>query len=147
MAYRPTGGLGLRGCPSLVLELPVAADRRCWQPEMAVAGIRRSVSLRCWSNTMNTLPDHQDHVMSDTDFQTIKTVLEITRWLTASQCRSSRTDVICYYGALQTPYEQPCSVQTEVSEMMYSDVLPSNSYKRKTNPKSEMTYCRICWRE
>ena len=36
-----------------------------------------------WSDTMNTLPDHQDHFEDH------------TRCLTGSQCGSSRTGVMC----------------------------------------------------
>jgi len=59
----------------------VATDRRCWRPEMAVTGTQRS--LRQAGSTPWT------------HFQTIKAVLKTTHWLTGSQCRSSRTGVMC----------------------------------------------------
>ena len=55
--------------------VPVAADRRCWRPEMAVAGTQR---LLRWAGATPW-----------THIQTVKTVLKTTRWLTSSQCRSS----------------------------------------------------------
>jgi len=59
----------------------VTADRRCWRPEMAVTGMQRS--LRQAGSTPWT------------HFQTIKAVLKTTHWLTGSQCKSSRTGVMC----------------------------------------------------
>jgi len=61
--------------------VPVAADRRCWRPEMAVAGTQRS--LRSAGETPWT---HS---------QTIKAVLKTTWWLIDSQCRSSRIGMMC----------------------------------------------------
>ena len=57
----------------------VAADHRCWRPEMAVAGTE--VAEMGWSDTMNICPDHQGRLE---DYS-----------LTGSQYRSSRTGVMC----------------------------------------------------